>query len=436
MAILQRLNPVNANTLRALRHRNFRLFLVGQGISLVGTWLQQLALPWLTYQITRSDLMLGLVGFVGQIPVLLLGPVAGFVSDRTNRHRLVILTQTLAMLQAFALAALSFSGDIQVWQIVALSTVMGTISAFDIPVRQAFLFQMLDTREDLGNAIALNSSLVNLARLIGPAVGGLLIGVAGAGVCFLLNGLSFLAVIASLMMMRIAPQPPQPRHAAGALAHFREGFAYAFGFPPVRDLMFLLTLSSITGTAYVVLMPVFAAEVLGTPDTSAHIFGYLMAASGLGALMGAIHLAGRPSVLGLGRLIAGGALVLGVSMFFFGHTHHLWLAMLLRLTGSAGMVIQMAATNTIIQTVTPDQHRGRVMAFFAMAFIGMAPIGSLLGGALSHRLGPQTTLMIIGSATALGGLIFLARLPKLRNQIRPIYRELGILPPETDPTPG
>jgi MFS family permease len=423
---------INRNTIRALRHRNYRIYFMGQGVSLVGTWLQQLALPWMTYELTKSAFMLGLVGFLEQIPVLLLGPLAGLFSDRFNRLKLLRITQTLAMLQAFTLASLTLSHLLTVNHIIALSLFMGTVSAFDIPVRQAFLFQMVDAREDLGNAIALNSSLVNLARMVGPAVAGILIGLVGAGWCFMLNALSFMAVLYSLFIITPRPQPAAER-AGSALAHFGQGFKYTFGFAPIRDAILLLALSSICVTSFVVLMPEFVDTVLlGDSGT----FGWLMAASGLGALLGAVHLAARPTVVGLGRLIPAGGVLLGISMIGFGLSDRLWLCLLLRFTGSAGMILQMAATNTIIQTVTEDRQRGRVMAFFTMAFIGMAPIGSLLGGTLSHHLGTPMTLQIAGGVMIAAAAAFALRLPHLRKQIRPIYQKLGILPLDVVPPPG
>lgn len=429
-SLLARLIPINRQTLRALRHRNYRLFYWGQGISLIGTWLQQVALQWLTYRLTGSAFLLGVVGFLGQVPTLFLSPIAGWVSDRYDRQRILIVAHSLAMCQAFALAVLTLGGWITVGQIVGLSVFMGIIVAFEVPVRQAFVFQMIDNREDIGNAVALNSSLVNLARIIGPAMAGVLIWWIGEGGCFLLNAMSFIAVLISLWMMRPQPQPA-PEPGRGILANLTDGFRYTLGFPPIRDLILLLAMTSIMSMAFVVLMPVYVDRVL---HGGAGTLGFLMTVSGVGALLGAVHLAARPSVLGLGRLIPIGCAVLGGSMIVFGATDNLWVAMGARFVGSVGLVVQMAASNTILQTITDDRRRGRVMAMFAMAFIGMAPVGSLVGGAIAEHLGIQRTLLLTGGATLLAAALFAYRLPHLRNGIRPIYQRLGILPPPAPET--
>ncbi|MBI1370476.1 MAG: MFS transporter [Planctomycetes bacterium] len=424
MALLPRLKPQALhNAVRALRHRNYRLFFYGQGISLMGTWLQQVALPWLTFRITGSAFMLGLVGFLSQAPILALGPIAGVVSDRVRRHRLIMVTQTLAMIQAFVLAALTLSGHIQVWQIIVLSITLGCIAAFDIPSRQAFMLQMIDDRQDIGNAIALNSSLVNLARMIGPAIGAALIGVAGEGVCFAINGATYIAAIAALMMMRLNPVAIA-RKKESLFASFRDGFDFTYGFPPIRALMLLLTMASITGMCFTTLMPVYAKDILGGDEST---YSFLMGASGLGALIGAGYLTMRPGVLGLGKFLPMGCGLLGVSMIVFSMTSNIYVAALMRLFGSMGIVTQMAASNTILQTVVDDERRGRVMSFFSMAFIGMAPFGALLGGFLAEpeHLGPRWTVMCVGIVSLVAAGLFLTQFRRLRALMLPVYAKLG-----------
>ena len=404
-----------SQTLRALRHRNYRLFFFGQGISLVGTWLQQLALPWLSYKLTGSSLQLGTVGFLTLFPHLLFGPVAGVLGDRFNRKRVVIITQTLAMLQAFVLAALTLSGMIQMWHVYLLSLILGCVAAFDLPIRQALMFDLIDSKQDIGNAVALNSTLVNLARTIGPAIAGVMIGMSDGetGVCFLLNAASFVAVLISLIMIQIPPHT-HARHHEPVLQALREGFRYTFDFQPNRLVLLQVALSSITAMSFTVLMPVFADQI-GHGD--ANVLGILMAAAGLGALMGSIHLAAQPSTRGLIRLLPVGAMVSGVSMILFAATDSLWLCAILRLTTSAGVLIQMAASNTILHTIAGDHHRSRVMAIYSMAFAGMAPFGSLLGGWMAHHTSPRLTIVVAGIATILITIHFLIRLPDMQAQL-------------------
>jgi MFS family permease len=408
---------------RALAHRNFRLFFAGQGVSLIGTWMQQTAMIWLVYQLTKSPFLLGLVGFAGQVPGFFLAPFSGVVSDRFHRQRLIVLTQSLAMVQALLLALLSFTGTIEVWHIVVLSVALGVVNTFDMTARQAFMTEMVEKR-DLPNAIALNSSMVNGARLIGPSVAGFLVAALGVPACFLLNGLSYVAVIAALLSMRIIPRQRKgpPRH---VLHEMKEGFTYAFGFGPIRSLILLLALVSFMGMPYAVLMPVFAKDILhGGPET----LGFLMAASGVGALAGGIYLAGRKSVLGLGIRIALAPGLFGAGLIGFALSQQLWLSLpLLALVGFAFMV-QMASSNTVLQTIVEEDKRGRVMSFYTMAFIGMAPWGSLLAGALADRIGAPRTLVVGGLACIAGSLLFARGLPRLRALTRPIYIKMGILP--------
>ncbi len=419
-----------AHTLRALRHRNYRLFFFGNAISLVGTWLQQVALPWVTFEMTRSKTKLGIVAALGQVSVLVLGPLVGVFVDRTNKLTTVIVTQAAAMLQAFALAALAMSGVLDYWQIVALSAIGGLISAFDVPARQALMFDLIDTKHDLGNAIALNSSLVNIARMVGPAIAGVFIGMAGAGMCFLLNGVSYLAVLISLFMIRLPPSASHHQRKHEDFMHsLNEGVRYVFGFSPMRNLILIVGLASFTAMAFNVLMPPYVAETIGgTAAERAHDFGMLMAASGFGALIGGIHLAARPSVRGLGKLIPLGGVTGGVCMMIFAFTHNLWVACILRLIASIGALSLMASANTILQTIVEDRQRGRLMSFYTMAFIGMAAVGSFVGGRLADLIGSLNVILLMGGITVIFSLVFAARLPHMRQLVVPIYDKLGIPP--------
>lgn len=410
--------------LRALRHRNYRLFFIGQSISLVGTWMTRLAATWLLWRLTNSVEMLGLLGFVGQVPTFLLAPVAGVWVDRLDRHRLLVVTQALAMLQAFTLAALVLSGNIVVWEIFALQLLLGVINAFDMPTRQALLIDLIEDRADLPNAVALNSSIVNGARLIGPTIAGLLIAWVGEGWCFFADGVSYIAVIASLLIMRIAPRP---RVAKGkrVFRDLHDGLRHAFGFAPIRSILLLLALLGLAGMPYRVLMPVIAAQTLhGGP----HTLGFLMAAMGGGALIGALYLASRSTVLGLGRLIPFAVATFGVSLAGVGLSRWLPLSLLLMFTMGIGFMVHLAASNTLIQTLVREEMRGRVMALYLMAFMGMATFGSLLAGAVAGEIGAPLTLVGGGLVCLGGAIVFHYKLPGLREQVRPVYIEKGILP--------
>lgn len=417
--------PSLAHSFRALRHRNFRLFLGGQIVSLAGTWMQQVALSWLVYRLTRSPMLLGLVGFAGQIPSLLLAPVAGVWADRGNRRRIVIATQALAMVQALLLAALVLRGTVSIGHVMALSVFLGLVNGVDVPTRQAFLVEMVTGRDDLANAIALNSSVFNAARLVGPAVAGFMIGLVGEGTVFLLNGLSYVAVIGALYAMRLGPQP-RPLAAPEPLGRrLAEGFRYAFGFPPIRAILLLVAMVSLLGVPFTVLMPVFATDVLhGGPRT----LGFLMAASGVGALVGALYLAGRATVRGLGQVIFVCVVLFGISIVGFALSRRLWLSMAALLGAGTGLMVQMGASNTILQTIVDDDKRGRVMSFYSMAFMGMMPFGSLLAGVLASRIGAPRTVAFGGVACLLAAALFALALPGLRAQVRPIYVRLGIVP--------
>jgi MFS family permease len=418
---------------RALRHRNFKLFFVGQGISVIGTWMMRLATSWLVYRLTHSALLLGVVSFAGQIVSFALGPFAGVWVERLDRRKLLVWTQTAAAVQALAMAALILAHVITLWEIVALTALQGLINAFDAPGRQSFLVQMVEDRNDLGNAIAINSSMNNSARLIGPAIAGLVIGAVGEGWCCLINGVSFIAVIASLLLMRIQPLAIR-RHASGMLEQMREGWDYVRTFRPIRTLLLLIALVSLMGYPYAVLLPVFAGRVLhGGPDT----LGWLTGASGAGALVSALSLAVRKSVVGLTRMVQIAAATLGGALILFGLSHTLWLSLALMVFAGFGLMQAAAASNTIIQSLVPEDKRARVMSYYTMAFFGAAPFGSLLAGTLAHRIGAPHTVIVTGAFCVAGSLWFTLDLPKVNDAMRPIYRDMGLLPAlDMDPGTG
>lgn len=411
--------------LRALGHRNYRLFFTGQSISLIGTWMTRIATSWLVYKLTGSALLLGVVGFAGQIPTFLLSPFAGVWVDRWDRHRLLVTTQVLAMLQTLALGILTLTGLIDITILILLSLFQGFINAFDMPARQAFVVEMVTRRDDLPNAIALNSSMVNAARLIGPSLGGVIIAAVGEGWCFMLDGLSYVAVIASLMAMTIPRRATSPVGGASPLEQFREGWAFVSRFSPVRNTLLLLAVVSLVGMPYTVLMPVFADEILhGGPYT----LGALMAASGVGALAGAVFLASRRSVLGLGKFIPLMAGAFGAGLIAFSFSRLLWLSLILMVVTGLGFMVQMAVSNTLLQTIIEENMRGRVMSYYTAAFMGTAPFGSLLAGSVAERIGAPYTLLLGGIGCLAGALWFARSLPALRESVRPIYIRKGILP--------
>jgi MFS family permease len=412
------------NFVRALSSRNYRLYYGGQGISVIGTWITRVATSWLVYRLTGSALMLGITGFIGQLPVFLFAPFAGVIVDRISRHRLLLVTQSFSMLQSFALAILTLTGAITVLHIILLSAVQGFINAFDTPGRQAFLSEMIERKEDLGNAIALNSSMVNVARLLGPSIAGVIIAGFGEGICFTIDGFSYMAVIASLIMMRLRPAPPPPPRER-FFREFMEGFRYSFGFTTIKAILLLLALSSMMGMSYTVLMPVFASKVLGGGP---HTLGFLMSASGVGALAGAFFLASRESVRGLGRWIVIASSTFGLGLMAFSFSAHLAFSLLLLLVVGFGMMVHMASSNTILQTISEERMRGRVMSFYSMAFMGMTPFGNLIAGTVADLIGAQWTTFVGGLVCVVGSMAFLRVLPRLREQIRPIYRQLGIIP--------
>ena len=409
--------------LRSLRHRNYKLFFMGQGLSLIGTWMTQVATNWFVYRVTNSAWLLGLLGFSGQLPAFFIAPVAGVWVDRWDRRRILKLTQTLSMLQSFALAAVVLTGREDALSIILLTMFQGIVNALDMPARQAFLVEMVSDRSDLANAIALNSSMFNSARLIGPSIAGFVIASAGEAYCFLVDGFSYLAVLASLFLMTTTPSPRAVRK--NVWSELKEGFHYAREFTPIRSILLLLICVSLVGVPYSILLPVFATDVLGGGP---HTLGFLTGAAGLGALISAILLASRKTIVGLGRVIVLSAFGFGAGLVAFGLSHFLWLSLPLMLVTGFCMMQQMSSSNTIMQTIVQENKRGRVMSFYTMAFIGVAPFGSLIAGLLASKIGARGTLMAGGTLCMLAALWFSRRLPEIRRVVRPIYVELGILP--------
>lgn len=410
--------------LRALESRNYRLYFAGQGISLIGTWMQRIAQSWLVYRLTDSVFLLGVVGFATQIPTFLVAPFAGVLVDNKNRYRILLASQIFAGIQATILAILVLTNAIEVWHIIVLGVLLGIINAFDMPSRQSLIVEMIENRDDLSNAIALNSTMVNGARLIGPTIAGLIIAAVGEGICFLLNALSFLAVIGALLAMKLN-LPPVRKKGVAMLSNLKEGFNYAFGFPPIRAILLLLALVSIMGMPYTVLMPIFAKDILrGGP----HTMGFLMGSVGVGALVGAFYLASRKSVIGLTRVIVFAAATFGTSLILFSFSRNLFLSMGLLFFVGMGMMLQMATSNTLLQTLVDDDKRGRVLSFYNMSFFGMAPLGSFLAGSLASKIGTPATVAVGGTTCIIGAVVFLKSLPQLRKSMRPIYVRKGIIP--------
>lgn len=390
------------NTFQILNKRNFFLFFIGQGISLIGTWMQRIAMSWLVYRLTNSAFLLGIVGFASQFPTFLFAPFAGVLADRLNRRQVLLVTQILSMIQAFALAFLVITNNVTIWHIVILGTLLGIINAFDIPVRQAFVIDIVERKEDLRSAIALNSSLVNGARLLGPSIAGLLISFVGEGMCFFLNGASYIAVIIALFAMNIVPKTIQHKR-QNIWRDFLEGSSYTFHSVPIRTILLLLALVSLMGMPYTVLMPIFATDVI---HGGAHTLGFLMASSGIGALIGAFFLASRVNIDGLERWIFLSAGIFGIGLIAFSLTCTLALSILTLVITGFGMMVQMAASNTILQSIVADDKRGRVMSFYTMSFMGMAPFGSLLAGSLANVFGTVNTIAVGGFSCLAGSLIF------------------------------
>jgi MFS family permease len=410
--------------LRALKYRNYRLFLGGQIVSLIGSWITLTATSWLVYRLTGSALLLGVVGFAGQFPGFLMGIFAGAYVDRWDRHKLLVWTQAISMLQSFALAGLTLTGHITVNAIIMLNAVQGVVNAFDMPARQAFLVNMITDKEDLANAIALNSSIFNAARLIGPSIAGIIIAASSEGACFLIDGISYFAVLIALLMMRDIGRPAKAQ-TVSVLSEFRDGLRYVYGFRPIRSLMTLVAIVSLLGVPYSVLMPVFANDILGGGP---HTLGFLMTAIGSGALMAALWLAARKSVVGLGRVILYATGLFGLGLAGFSFSRVLWLSVPCLMVAGFGMMVQFASSNTVIQTIVDDEKRGRVMSFYTMCFLGTAPFGSLLAGSLSARIGAPHTVLASGLCCAVAAMWFSRELPSIRAVVRPIYVRMGILP--------
>jgi MFS family permease len=407
----------------ALRSRNYQLFFAGQGISLIGTWMTQIATVWLVYHLTSSAFMLGVVGFTSQIPNFLLTPFGGVLVDRFPRQRILIVTQILAMVQSLTLAALALSGVIQIWHLLVLSLCQGIINAVDAPARQAIVTELVDRPEDLANAIAVNSTMFNGARLIGPAIGGLLIARVGEAYCFLIDGVSYIAVIIALLAMRFKPKQ-LPKITGSPLDRIKDGFEYAFGCPPIRAILLLSAIVSFLGMQYTVLVPVFADKIL---KGDAQTLGFLMAASGVGAISGGIYLVTRQTVVGLGKLIILGPALLGMGLIVFSISRYLPLSLSSMFFIGLGTILQIASGNTVLQTIVDDDKRGRVMSIYTMSFLGVVPFGNLLGGTLADRIGVTPTLIFAGTACLLGSLYFSRQLPALSKIVREIYHRKGII---------
>jgi len=409
---------------RSLKYRNYRLFFSGQSVSLIGTWMQRIAMPWLVYHMTGSALLLGVVGFAGQIPTLIISPVAGVFTDRWPRYSVLLVTQIVSLIQAAVLAWLCLTGSIQIWEIVVLSVILGCTNAFDVPSRHSFVIDMVENKEDLGNAIALNSLMFNGARLIGPSIAGVMLASTSEGVCFLLNAISYIFVIISLLMMRLNIHQTHKK-AEKILRELSEGLRYTFGFAPIKHLLILLSISSLMGMSYSVLMPVFAKEVL---HGGSNTYGFLMGAAGFGALTGALFLASRKSVVKLGRIVPASAILFGSALLGLSFSRLFPISLVLMIFIGLGMMMQTAASNTILQTITDDDKRGRVMGFYSMSIMGTAPFGSLMAGGLAKIIGTPWTIFAGGFVTIIGGLFFLRKLPELKAQVRPVYVKMGIIP--------
>ncbi|MCE5187304.1 MAG: MFS transporter [Planctomycetaceae bacterium] len=411
-------------TFRSLKYRNYRLFFGGQSLSLIGTWMQQIAVSWLVYRLSGSSIALGTVAFAGQIPAFVLSPVGGVVADRFGRHRTLLVTQILSMVQASALAFLVVSGHIEIWHLVLFNTILGTINAFDMPTRHAFVIEMIESPEDLGNAIALNSSMFNGARLVGPTIAGVIIAAWGEGPCFVVNAASYTAVIASLVLMRFSRRRT-PANTVHPLAQLKSGFDYAWHFAPIRFLILFMGLMSLLGLPYIVLLPVFAREFLGGGSQT---YGVMMGAAGVGALAGALYMAARKTVLGFGRLLVFAGLLFGAALVLFALSSILWLSLALLVCAGFGMMLLTAGCNTLLQTMVDDDKRGMVMSIYISAFIGLAPVGNLGAGFLAYHLGAHVTVLIGGAAALVVTGLFALQLPALRERVRPVYIQKGILP--------
>jgi MFS family permease len=408
---------------RSLRHRNYRLYLTGQLVSVCGTWMQQVALSWLVYRLTGSATLLGVVGFASQIPILLLGPVGGVINDRYSCHRVAVWTQCAALAQALLLALLTLTGWIQPVHIILLGTALGVVYAFDMPARQALVHQLVDT-EDLANAVALNSSMINAARIVGPALAGVVVASFGEAICFVINAASYVATIAALLMMKFAEPPRRETTATSIGRSLIEGYRYTMATTPIRDLLILLAVVGVMGMPYITLMPVFAAHV---HRSGADTLGIMFGAVGLGALIGALFLAQRKSIIGLGRVIVFATLGFGAGLICFTVFHVFWLSLLLLVGVGCGWMVLIGGSNTALQTLADNEMRGRVMSLFSMMLVGMAPFGSLLAGWAADRVGAPLVVAIGGGFCAVAGIVFATQLPRLREAAKPILAARGII---------
>jgi MFS family permease len=413
---------------RALKNPNYRLFFAGQSISLIGTWMQRIAVSWLVYRLTGSALLLGAVGFATQIPNFILAPFGGVIADRYNRYRILLVTQVLSLIQASILAALVLLKTVQVWEVFALAFCLGLINALDVPVRQAFVVEMVDNEENLGNAIALNSFMVNIARMLGPTLAGVLIATWGEGVCFLVNAVSFVAVIASLWAMHIKPRT-QKKRSQDFLIELREGLGYAYHSLPLRSILCLLALVSLMGMPYQVLMPIFAKQSFGGDSRT---LGFLMSMIGIGAICGGIFLAGRRTVYGLVDLLPRAAALFGLGLVGFALSRQVALSALLLVLCGCGMMMNLATSNTILQSLVDEDKRGRIMSLHTVAFLGMAPFGNLISGFLAQRWGAPNTILFGGTCCLVGASVFAWVLPSFRGEIHAAYARKGIVPSEPD----
>lgn len=409
---------------RALKYRNYRLFFIGQCISLIGTWMQVIAMSWLVYRMTNSALLLGFVAFSSQIPGLFFTPFAGVIIDRWSKRTILIVTQSLALFQALILAILVLSGITQVWHLVILGIFLGIINSFDMPARQSFVVEMVENRDDLGNAIALNSSIFNGARLVGPSLAGMLVASMGEGICFLINSISYIFVIAALLAMKIKPIKKNPKK-SNILQEMLEGFSYSFGFKPIKYILLLLTLMSLMGMSYTVLMPIFAKIILhGNSKT----LGFLVGSSGVGALIGAFYLASKKNVVGLPLIIVIGSSMFGFCIILFSLSKYLFLSLIIMLFAGFGMMVQMASSNTILQTILDEDKRGRVMSFYTLSFLGTMPFGNLIAGFIASKIGGPNALIIGGITCILGSMLFASKLKTINDAILLYYAKMPTNP--------
>lgn len=411
---------------RALRYRNYRLFFAGQTLSLVGSWMETVAMGWLVWRLTGSAVLLGTVAFCSQIPAFLMSPLAGITAEKYDKRKILVVTQSLMALEAFVLAGLTLSGLIQPWHIIITSIFVGMVNAFDMPTRQAFVITIVEDKKVLGNAIALNSAQFNIARLIGPAIAGVTVAAVGEGYCFLINGISFAAVLGALAQMRLEKHTIRDDQFDKPFERVKQGAIYAWNNTPISYLLQLMAMASLVSGAYAVMLPIITSDVL---HSGSEVFGLLYSASAVGALIAVAMLATRPSVVGLGRWILYASVICNIGLIGLALSKSLWFALASLAVVGFGSMKHMAATNTVIQTLVDDRMRGRVMAFYMMSFVGTMPIGSFLGGLLAHRIGPQTTLLVAAGVGLLGSALYYLRYPRMRLIMRPIYEEMGILEP-------